>query len=559
MKRETGAWLAAMGMAWAVHLALLGGLALLPTRSNARAPETSISIVAPPSAGFASNLTEFTRVAAQPAEPVSAARAVSSSALPAVDAAGDRLERVAPENAAPPVGPSAQPASAPQPAHVAPAEGSTRQTAANDPAMLASPDIASAAPAAADPVQPESAARQTALQPREIARAEAPASTPAAPVERPDQREAPANDASRLGSRSDASTPSAVPATPTAQPETPARETAQRPQAAARPQTAGPTQLPAAWVEALTPPTRVAPRSASAPAGPSTASRVTPEAPAAEAPAIVARRTPPAPATPAAPLMPSQPSRVAPAGPGSVTTAAPPSPVQRPAGDLRVATLAPTRNQPSAPQESADEYRRVLDFLRRYEGGGCFVALPSLRAGSRLGLDGFTSDTDSLASFAEEFSRATGVSADAHLDAVSLAQCRALTFAQNLASYPAFSLRIELEQRRLRSGERLRGTVREVGNRTAHLLLVDDEGKVQRADGFLSRSGADATFGAHMTLTGGPVATVQLLVALAAQERLETIERLDGEDAQLFFAELAEEIAERGLAVDLAIASFSVR
>lgn len=220
--------------------------------------------------------------------------------------------------------------------------------------------------------------------------------------------------------------------------------------------------------------------------------------------------------------------------------------------------LTPARNAPSAAPGLADAYRGVLDFLRRYDGGGCFVALPSVRGGL-LGLDGFTGDDSRPVAFAEEFSRTTGVAADTRLDAVSAAQCRALSFARNLPAYPAFSLRFEIPRRQLRSGERLEGTIRNVDGRTLHLLLVDDEGKVQNAGGFARRVGADATFAAHMTLTGGPVETVQLVVALATEAPLETVARLSGEQTGSFFAELAEEIAARHLSPDLAIAAFSVR
>ena len=220
--------------------------------------------------------------------------------------------------------------------------------------------------------------------------------------------------------------------------------------------------------------------------------------------------------------------------------------------------LTPARNAPSAAPGLTDRYRGVLDFLRRYDGGGCFVVLPSVRGGL-LGLDGFTGEDTRPVAFAEEFGRTTGVAADTRLDAVSAAQCRALSFARNLPAYPAFSLRFEIARRQLRSGERLEGTIRNVDGRTLHLLLVDDEGKVQNAGGFARRVGADATFAAHMTLTGGPVETVQLVVALATEAPLETVTRLSGEQTGSFFAELAEEIAARHLSPDLAIAAFSVR
>jgi hypothetical protein len=221
--------------------------------------------------------------------------------------------------------------------------------------------------------------------------------------------------------------------------------------------------------------------------------------------------------------------------------------------------LAPVRPAPPIAEDRPERYPDVLDFLRRYPAGSCFVVLPSARPGGLVGLDGFARDAGTLAGFMDSFQRVTAVEASARLDAVSSAQCRALSFARTLPAYPGFSLYFDMPVRELRSGERLAGTIRNVDGRPLHLLLVDDEGKVQSVDGFVEASGAEARFGAHMTLTGGPVATRQLLLALAGEEPLETVAQFNGAPADLFFAELAEEIARRGLSPDIAIAAFSVR
>lgn len=253
-----------------------------------------------------------------------------------------------------------------------------------------------------------------------------------------------------------------------------------------------------------------------------------------------------------------------PAVPKALAPVAPhrPDPVanlSRPTTEQEIAALTPV--SPAIPDAGSpgDAYRGVLDFLRDYQGGGCFVVLPSARLGGLVGLDGFAAEKDRLTAFMGEFRNATGVLAEANLDPVSNAQCRALSFARTMPRYPAFSLYFELENSRLRSGDRLFGTIHNVDERPLHLLLVDDEGTVQSVDGFVTETGAHARFAAYMTLTDGPVATVQLLVALAGESRLETIETHNGEHADRFFAALTEEVARRGISLDLAIASFSVR
>lgn len=62
-----------------------------------------------------------------------------------------------------------------------------------------------------------------------------------------------------------------------------------------------------------------------------------------------------------------------------------------------------------------------------------------------------------------------------------------------------------------------------------------------------------------MTLTGGPVQTVQLLVAISASGPLRTVDERNGADADAFFNDLTEELAGRGAEIDLAVTSFEAQ
>lgn len=220
--------------------------------------------------------------------------------------------------------------------------------------------------------------------------------------------------------------------------------------------------------------------------------------------------------------------------------------------------LAPANPLTLGRPGEADAYARAVEFLKRYESGGCFVALPSQRPGGLVGLDGFAAESSRLAIFLRDFRRSTGLQAAAASDNVSAAQCRALSFARSLPGYPTFSLYFEMPSRSVASGDVLSGKIRNVAGRSLHLLLVDDEGTVQSVEDFLTANGAEASFSAPMTLTSGPVSTVQLLVALAGEESLQTVSRMNGMRAEVFFGELTEELARRHISADIAIVSFSV-
>ncbi len=227
-------------------------------------------------------------------------------------------------------------------------------------------------------------------------------------------------------------------------------------------------------------------------------------------------------------------------------------------GEDEVALLVPA--PPSAPEPAeVDPYASALRFLEQRDTGWCLLVMPASAKGGLLGLEGFTDHKAALDNFLQAFRSETRIDAATRSGTVTPAQCRVLNFARNLARYPAFSLRFELDSRVVGSGDVLSGAIQNAGEAPVHLLLVDDEGKVQNLDQFLGRNGAEISFRAPVTLTSGPVATDQLLLALAGPSALKTITDLDGDNADQFFSKLTEELAAKNVSPDIAIASFTVK
>ncbi len=225
--------------------------------------------------------------------------------------------------------------------------------------------------------------------------------------------------------------------------------------------------------------------------------------------------------------------------------------------DDRLAILVP-KEPASGGSSEAGGRRGVGDFLRDYDRGGCFVVLPSARPDGGVGLEGFARDKTELAAFLKDFEADTGVAAQPRSAAVSAAQCKALSFARNLPGYPDFTLYFDIDDRKVVSGSELAGTIHNVDGLPLHLFLVDDRGVVQSIDGFVEQSGDTASFSVPITLTSGPVETVQLVIALAGPDELDTIPDINGSNADTYFSALSEELASRDQPVDIGIASFTV-
>ena len=209
--------------------------------------------------------------------------------------------------------------------------------------------------------------------------------------------------------------------------------------------------------------------------------------------------------------------------------------------------------------EPNDPAREVIDFVRQYDGGDCFAALPAATPGGEARVQTFGDNEAVQAAFRRALSGSTGISAEIHSGTVAGTQCLALSFAREVDRYPEFSLAIDLDAAETASGAQLSGTVRNAGDRFLHLLLIDDDGLVQNVDPYLAAAAGHARrFSAPVVLIDGPVATEQLLMAIASDRPIGLLQGPVRRPASSFFNALAAEIAAANADVDLAVEGFSV-
>ncbi|RLJ36308.1 hypothetical protein BCF46_3776 [Litoreibacter meonggei] len=217
----------------------------------------------------------------------------------------------------------------------------------------------------------------------------------------------------------------------------------------------------------------------------------------------------------------------------------------------------------SVPNESAEQaqdiYNSVLNFLRSFDGGPCFAALPVLAEDGAFRFETFANSRADLTRFRQAIEIETGTLPGTVMKPVSDAQCQALPFVTAAARYPEFQLYLDLVTRDIPSGELLSGKLGNTSGGFVSLLLIDDEGVVQDLGSFLKFRAGFAGFDIPMTLKGSPVETQQLLMALSTRARLKTLQSLSGQHAKDFFQRLAVEILLQGGGEDMALVAFSVR
>lgn len=215
-----------------------------------------------------------------------------------------------------------------------------------------------------------------------------------------------------------------------------------------------------------------------------------------------------------------------------------------------------------AEDAAADQplFSEVLDHLRGLPDIPCFAALPALDREGQLRFEVFGPAQTGLEAFRAGLEDEAGSVPGMVLRTVTQGQCETLDFIRRNRAYPAFSLYLTMAKRQVPRGDPVQGQVHMPGARSLGLLLVDNAGRVQSLARFL-RPDDDMTaaFAVPMTLQGPSVETWQLLLAVATDSPLQSIETLTTpQEAAPFFARLRAEIATGGHMPELALIAFSL-
>ncbi len=260
-------------------------------------------------------------------------------------------------------------------------------------------------------------------------------------------------------------------------------------------------------------------------------------APAAEAEAVAAAPVdsgdlPAAPGVPAQDLVPSAPEEV----------------VNDEGAEQQVAALPGARPEPRGTPVPIGE------FLRAYGASSCLLALPD----GDGAVEAYAEATADARALTDSYRRVAGLDLGLTARTVTAAQCSTLAFSRSLAQYPDFPLSIALERRQIASGERLSGTVSGMRKNRLYLLVIDDEGMASLVEAFSGVTRLKQDFSAPMTLTTGPVHSSQLLIAIATDVPLRSVEKAQRDEADIFFAALAEEIRTSNTSVHFGLSAFEV-
>jgi serine/threonine protein kinase len=202
------------------------------------------------------------------------------------------------------------------------------------------------------------------------------------------------------------------------------------------------------------------------------------------------------------------------AAPVTITNSAepvpPPGSVNAPlAGGSIVASISPSD--------------RAAQFLRKFDGGPCFLARPLKVASDSMAIQGIGSDKAAFERFYGAFIHETGVEPALTVRLIDPMECPAVDLIRAIGSEHTDGPKIELAGYDVGNGKPLAGTVSNLAGRRLDLLLVSSDGNVYRLDSRIQQGGGSATFSVPVNADANSAGVLQLLLAIASPRQLSTL------------------------------------
>lgn len=199
-------------------------------------------------------------------------------------------------------------------------------------------------------------------------------------------------------------------------------------------------------------------------------------------------------------------------------------------------------------------WRRAVDFVRGFDGGGCFAAMP-VEKGAAIGLEAFSADKGAMRRFARNSAEELAAPVDVARGNLAAIQCSALRLAKASRLYPDFTLSIALDGPE-DAFDGVTGEIRGAGKRAVHLLVIDEAGAVQTVQRFAADS---PDFRFDFPFSRNELAQARgLFLAVASDAPLWNLRFDIAMRSPEFFRLLDQESKANGGALDIAMVAFDL-
>ena len=200
----------------------------------------------------------------------------------------------------------------------------------------------------------------------------------------------------------------------------------------------------------------------------------------------------------------------------------------------------------------------MANFIRDYDGGFCFFAVPRALETSKPQIDGYGSRPDLIQSFGAAFRRALGVDPELSARKITEPQCPAIGFIGKVLKSRVPEITVRLESDSISSGGELKGALDGVRQSHVILLFVDDDGMVHDVSRYLHRTVDGLEFSAPINVTGEGRLRNQLIVSVAADRELAFMNTKKSLFSEDYFLSVIREASTSGAEISVGLSAFLV-
>ena len=206
----------------------------------------------------------------------------------------------------------------------------------------------------------------------------------------------------------------------------------------------------------------------------------------------------------------------------------------------------PAQPPPPPPLDQPEPViERVKDFVKAYDGGDCFFAMPVRITDSSAAIDWFSQSKTAAKTLETAFQSSFGYLPDVIDHRIWSHQCAALQFLRRVAGNGIAPV-LFLTSIRVAQGQSLAGEVRGSDGQSLALLQVQEDGTVVDVSKALKSDGNAQTFDLKMTRTVGSGSAPQLLIVVTSQHPLTTLSQTVPEAADHVFGSILDEVTKNG-------------
>lgn len=214
----------------------------------------------------------------------------------------------------------------------------------------------------------------------------------------------------------------------------------------------------------------------------------------------------------------------------------PPAPIQT---QPQVAIAPPQR---TGPLDAAERARRIVNYVRYYEGGQCFIANPLQVTDRAATVQVLSPNEQAIQVFAADFRSVNGFEAKINPVLISSGQCGVIGFLQRVDPEPDPKLQVNVAQGVLKHGVKVQATLAGVGEQAVDALVVNEDGSVRNVTSLTRRASGQTVLEGLLDDQDRTPVSQKLIVNVVSAKSLTTLADPAQKPVRQFFSDAAEEI-----------------